>query len=97
VQNVTYFEVEIAIEDEAAGLLRPRMSGDADIVAEVVEEALSVPETALRYGGAGISVGVVVNGDATATESRPVKIGIVDGSRVQILEGVAEGDEVLLQ
>jgi len=97
VQNVTYFEVEIAIEDEAAGLLRPRMSGDADIVTEVVEEALTVPETALRYGGEGISVSVIPNGDARAAESRPVKIGIVDGSRVQILEGVAEGDEVLLQ
>ncbi len=97
VQNVTYFEVEIAIEDDHAELLKPRMSGDADIVTEVVPEALTVPETALRYGGDGISVRVLRNGDASATESRPVKIGIVDGSRVQILEGVAEGDEVALQ
>ncbi len=97
VQNVTYFEVEIDIEDDDAGLLRPRMSGDADIVTEVVAEALTVPETALRYGGEGISVRVLQNGDASAAESRPVKIGIVDGSRVQILEGVAEGDEVALQ
>lgn len=97
VQNVTYFEVEIAIEDERADLLRPRMSGDADIVTRVVEDALVVPETALRYGGEGISVRVLQNGDASAAEDRPVKIGIVDGSRVEILDGLGEGDEVLLQ
>ncbi len=94
VQNVTYFEVEIAIEDDHAELLKPRMSGDADIVTEEVPEALTVPETALRYGGDGISVRVLRNGDASATESRPVKIGIVDGSRVQILEGLEAGDVV---
>ena len=32
VQNVTYFQVEIEITDPDAQLLRPRMSGDADIV-----------------------------------------------------------------
>ena len=52
VQNVTYFEVEIGITDQDASLLRPRMSGDADIVTEVIEDALIVPETALRYRGA---------------------------------------------
>ncbi len=96
VQNVTYFEAEIAIEDPDAGLLKPRMSGDADIVAEVVEQALFVPETALRYGGDGISVHVV-NGPGAEPESRPVRIGIVEGSRVQVLEGLEEGDEVALQ
>ncbi len=94
IQNVTYFEVEIAITDPEASLLRPRMSGDGEIVAETLEDALSVPETALRYEGADVYV-EVRNGDGFVR--RDVAIGVVDRDRVQILEGVAEGDEVRLQ
>lgn len=96
VQNVTYFEVEIAVTDPDAALLRPRMSGDADVVAEVVEDALVVPETALRYRGADVQVDVVT-GDGAAPEPRTVQVGIVEGARVQLISGVAAGDRVLLQ
>ncbi len=95
VQNVTYFEVEITIEDEDAQLLRPRMSADAEIVTEVVDDALVVPETALRYRGESIYV-ESPNGDDAVTEHR-VEVGIVDGDRVQLLSGVDEGVEVRLK
>jgi len=94
VQNVTYFRVEIDVTDPDQERLQPRMSGDADIVTEVVEDAVAVPETALRYRGDEIFV-VCPDGAAGAVE-RPVRIGIVDGSHVQILDGLAAGDTVLL-
>jgi HlyD family secretion protein len=94
IQNVTYFEVEIEITDPDAKLLRPRMSGDGEILAETIEDALFIPETALRYQGADIYV-EVRNGDGF--ERRDVKIGIVDRDRVQLLSGVTEGEEVRLQ
>jgi HlyD family secretion protein len=97
IQNVTYFEVEIEIVDPDVELLRPRMSGDADIVTEVVEDALVVPETALRYRGEEIYVEKVVRSSAAQIEPRTVEVGIVDGSRVQVLSGLAEGDEVRLE
>jgi HlyD family secretion protein len=93
VQNVTYFEVEIAVTDEDAQLLRPRMSGDADIVTEVVEDALVVPETALRYRGDEIQVDVA---GGEVAEARRVRLGIVEGSRVQILSGLEAGEQVTL-
>jgi HlyD family secretion protein len=97
IQNVTYFEIEIEISDPDRNLLRPRMSGDAEIVAEVVERTLVIPETALRYRGDQIFVQVVgVGGDGTLIE-KDIRIGIVDGSRVQVLEGISQGDEVVLQ
>ncbi len=95
VQNVTYFEVEIEITDAEAGRLRPRMSADADIVTEVVEDAVVVPETALRYQGAEIFVDVVNGAGPPHAEARAVEIGIVDDARVQILSGVAAGERVL--
>ncbi len=94
IQNVTYFEVEIAITDGDAQLLRPRMSGDGEIVAETLEDVLHVPETALRYEGAAVYV-EVRNGDGF--ERRDVTIGVVDRDRVQLTGGVQEGEEVRLQ
>ena len=94
-QNVTYFEVKVAVIDPDAALLRPRMSGDAEIVTEVVEDALLVPESALRYRGE--QVYVEARNGAAGFAPRDVRIGIVDGSRVQVAEGLAEGDEVTLR
>jgi HlyD family secretion protein len=95
VQNVTYFEVEIEVTDPDAALLRPRMSGDGEIVTEVVDGALTIPETALRYRGDDIYV-ERTNGDGPG-EEQVVRVGIVDGSKVQILEGLEAGDRVRLQ
>ena len=95
IQNVTYFEVEVEVTDPEAQLLRPRMSGDAEIVTEVLEDALVVPETALRYRGEQVYV-ETKNGDG-AFAPKDVTIGIVDGSRVQVADGLAEGDEVALR
>jgi HlyD family secretion protein len=97
VQNVTYFEVEIELLGDAAERLLPRMSGDADILTEVVEDALWLPETALRYQGERVYVEALDGGEPPASHPRDVRIGIVDGSRVQILEGLEEGTPVRLQ
>jgi len=94
VQNVTYFEVEVEVTGPGGEQLRPRMSGDAEIVTEVVEDALLVPESALRYRGAQIYVEAK---DSDGFAQRDVRIGIVDGTRVQVEEGLAEGDEVVLR
>ena len=96
IQNVTYFEVEIEITDADAALLRPRMSGDAEIVAEVAEAALTIPESALRYRGEQIYVEVISTDGTPGFEPRDVTIGIVDGAKVQVLSGLSEGDEVRL-
>lgn len=95
IQNVTYFEVEVEVTDVASQQLRPRMSGDAEIVTEVVHDALLLPETALRYRGEQVYV-EAKNGDGVFAP-RDVRIGIVDGSRVQVADGLAEGDEVALR
>ena len=97
IQNVTYFEVEIEILDGDSSSLRPRMSGDAEIITETVADALVVPETALRYRGSQIYVDTVVRTSAARIEPVDVTIGIVDGSTVQVLSGLEAGAEILLQ
>lgn len=96
-QNVTYFEVEIELTGKHASLLRPRMSGDAEVVTEVIADALLIPETALRYDADRVYVELALDGDATQAERREISIGIVGAGRVEVTDGLEPGLEVLLQ
>jgi RND family efflux transporter MFP subunit len=96
-QNVTYFEVEVLVTDPEAGLLRPRMSADADIVTEVIEDALVVPETALVFEGGDVFVERVVRASRPKLERQKVDVGVVSSARVQVLKGLEAGDEVRLR
>ncbi|MCP2031932.1 multidrug efflux pump subunit AcrA (membrane-fusion protein) [Okibacterium sp. HSC-33S16] len=58
-----------------------------------VDDALTLPITAVK-GNAATGTVWVVNTDG-ASEERAVSLGLNDGTRVQITEGIAEGDEVL--
>lgn len=95
-ENVTSFKVEVAVL-EGAEALWPKMSADADIVAEVHDDALILPETTLLYEGDEIVVEVVEHSSEAHLARRTVKIGISNGDRVEIIDGVAAGDEVKLQ
>jgi HlyD family secretion protein len=95
-ENVTSFKVEVTVLD-GVDQLWPRMSGDADIVAEVREAVLIVPEAALLYEGNAVLVEQVERASRPRLVRRPVHTGIFNGDRVEILDGLAEGDEVKLQ
>ena len=95
IQNVTYFEVEVEVTDVASQQLRPRMSGDAEIVTEVVKDALLLPETALRYRGEQVYV-EAKNGDGTFAP-RDVRSGSWTGPGCRSPRASAEGDEVVLR
>jgi HlyD family secretion protein len=96
-QNVTYFKVEVLITDADAALLRPRMSADADIVSEVVEDALLVPETALLYEGDRIYVERKVGGVEPEFEQATIRVGILESGRAQVVDGITADDEVRLK
>ena len=96
-QNVTYFEVEVRVTDPSSAQLRTRMSADADVVSEVVESALIIPETALLYDGDRIYVEKVVTASPKRVEQQTIQVGIVEKGRVQVLAGLAAGDEVRLK
>jgi HlyD family secretion protein len=94
--NVTSFKVEVTLLD-GVGEMWPRMSGDADIVAEVRDQTLIVPEAALLYDGDAVLVEVVERASSPRLVRRPVRTGVFNRDRVEILDGLAEGDEIKLQ
>lgn len=86
-------EVELANAD---GRLRPGQFARVEIVLDPDATALSIPAEALvRF--AGIDKVFLVLPDGTAEERR-VRLGRLDaeGGRVEVLEGLAEGDAVVL-
>jgi HlyD family secretion protein len=95
-ENVTSFKVEVTVLD-GIDQMWPRMSGDADIVAELRDGVLIVPEAALLYEGKAVLVEVVERASRLRLVRRPVRTGIFNADQVEIVEGLAEGDEVKLQ
>ncbi|HXI39460.1 MAG TPA: efflux RND transporter periplasmic adaptor subunit [Bryobacteraceae bacterium] len=85
-------EVLCTIENPGHELV-PGTNVNAEIQASVVDNALTIPKEALRRDAAGFGA-LMLEGDAVRW--RAVKAGASSISRVQILEGAAEGDAVAL-
>jgi len=95
--NVVSFEVKVSI-DNASGQLRANMSANAEIVLEEHKGTLIVPEKAVIYDAQrNASVEVPAPGTPVGKEKRAVKIGVSNGTRTEIVQGLTEGQKVILQ
>ena len=95
--NVTTFEVRVSISNESRKLLAT-MTANAEIVLEERKGVLAIPEGAILYKK-DRSTEVEMPDAAAKTGRRrvAVKTGISNGTRTQILSGLAEGAQVILQ
>lgn len=96
--NVTSFEVKVSINNPG-GTLRANMTANAEIILEEHYGALIVPESSIIYDAqrnAAVEVPPAA-ADNPARERRPIKVGISDGSRTEVLSGLNEGDKVVRQ
>jgi HlyD family secretion protein len=94
--NVTNFEVRVSI-DNPGNELKANMTANAEIVLEERTGALIVPEAAITYDAQRKPSVEVFDPDVKDGRRRtPVKLGISNGTRTQVLDGVKEGDRVIL-
>jgi HlyD family secretion protein len=94
--NVTNFEVRVSI-DNPGKELKANMTANAEIVLEEHPNSLTLPEAAVTYDAQKHAfVDVAVAGAKNGRKRIAVKVGVGNGSKVQILEGVKEGDKVVL-
>ena len=91
--SVKGFQVQ-AIIDKPDPRLSPGMTVTLNIPIARVEDAISVPVTAVFKSEGNKKVVYVRHGDAT--EKREVKVGVTNIDHAQILNGVKEGEEILL-
>jgi HlyD family secretion protein len=94
--NVTTFEVEVSIENPGKEL-KANMTANAEIVLEEFPGSLLVPEAAVTYDAQRNAYVEVVDGAVRAGHRRvPVKVGVGNGARMQVLEGLSAGDQLVL-
>jgi HlyD family secretion protein len=94
--NVTNFEVRVSI-DNPGHELKANMTANAEIVLEERPSVLIVSEAAITYDAARkASVEVLDARERTGRRRVPIKVGISNGTRTQVLEGLNQGDRVVL-
>jgi HlyD family secretion protein len=94
--NVTTFQVEVSI-DNPGNELKANMTANAEIVLEEHPDSLIVPEAAISYDAQrNAFVEVPAPAEKSGRRKVAVKLGIGNGTRTQVLEGLQAGDTVLL-
>ena len=88
-------EIKFALEQPAPAFLREDMTLSVEVETGRRARALVLPLRALRTQTSGESATVLV-ADAGRAQARTVRLGLRSLSAVEVLEGLAEGDEVLL-
>jgi len=95
--NVTTFEVRVSINNPE-GVLKAMMTANAEIILEEHKNVLQIPEGSILYDkDKKASVEVP---DRKAKEGKrkiAVNIGISNGAKTELLQGLKEGDQVVLQ
>jgi HlyD family secretion protein len=94
--NVTNFEVRVSI-DNPGQELKANMTANAEIVLEEHPDALIIPEAAVTYDAQkNAFVEVAAPGTKTGRKKVAVKLGVGNGTKIQVLEGLKQGDKVIL-
>ncbi len=91
--SVKKFAVEVLIEDTAGLQLKPGISAKAEILIDTLESALFVPIQCAFLEGEFHYCNVMEGGTPSR---RKVEIGASNSTHVQILDGLKEGEQVLL-
>jgi HlyD family secretion protein len=95
--NVTTFEVRVSINNPG-GELKANMTANAEILLDEHKGVLTVPENAVIYDNQkNASVEIPDKKQKEGKRKVPVKVGLSNGSVTEILSGLKEGDQVVLQ
>jgi HlyD family secretion protein len=94
---VVIFEVKVSINNPG-GELRANMTANAEIILEERKATLIIPESAISYDAArNASVEVPAPASPTGKEKKAIKIGVSNGTKTEVLEGLTENQQVILQ
>jgi HlyD family secretion protein len=95
--NVTTFEVRVSI-DNATGELKAEMTANAEIILDEHKNVLQIPEGAIIYDkDRNASVEVPDPHGKDGERKVAINIGISNGAKTEVLKGLNEGDQVILQ
>jgi len=95
--NVTTFEVRVSIQNPG-GELKAEMTANAAVILEEHKNVLQIPEGAILYDkDKKASVEIPDPKGKEGKDKVAVNIGISNGAKTEVLSGLKEGDQVVLQ
>lgn len=95
--NVTTFEVRVSI-DNPGGELKAEMTANAEIILDEHKNVLQIPEGAIIYDkDRKASVETPDPKGKDGQRKVAINIGISNGAKTEVLSGLKEGDQVILQ
>ena len=93
--GLVQYEVKISFDVPEDSGLKAGMTASADIISSERSNILLVPDRAIMHDSSGNTVvHLVVNGQI---EERTVATGISDGIQTEIVDGLVEGDKVVVE
>jgi RND family efflux transporter MFP subunit len=92
-QNITTVLVTVEVENPDARM-KPGMTATCEFLVGRRQRVLSLPSRAVQEMAGRHAVMIVADGEEQAP--REVKVGLVGDERTEILEGLEEGDEVVM-
>lgn len=93
VNNVTIYEVDV-LPDDVPAFMRSGMTANLTFHVAERENTLLLPVSAVK--GGGDAAVVRVPGPEGLPVEKSVRAGLSDGKRIEILDGLAEGERVLV-
>jgi HlyD family secretion protein len=95
--NVTTFEVRVSVTNDK-GDLKAAMTANAEIILEEHKGTLIIPEGALIYDkDKNASVEVPDPHGQDGKRKVAVKVGVSNGAKTEVLSGLKQGDQVIVQ
>ncbi len=95
--NVTTFEVRVSINNPG-GELKAEMTANAEIILEEHKSVLQIPEGAIIYDkDRNATVQVPDPKGKDGQRKIAINIGISNGAKTEVLKGLKENDQVILQ
>jgi HlyD family secretion protein len=92
-ENATLFDVEIEIAERGEKIIRAGYSANANLVIRKVENVLIVPERLVEFKDGKTYVEVETG--PGVIDKKEVKLGLSDGLNVELVEGLAEGAQIV--
>ncbi len=92
-EGSTLFEVEISIEELGKKFLRAGYSANADVIITKKEDILLIPERLITMKDSVASV--EVQDSAGVVTTKEIKTGLSDGIKIEVVEGLQEGELVV--
>lgn len=88
------FEMKAAVKVPKGVFIRAGYSANAEIVFSKAQNALTVPESCIEFGGDTAFVYVLKTKEPQVFEKRQVKVGLSDGMKIEIKSGLKLKDKI---